>query len=1076
MPHVHSGTIGVLTPFVGGGYFGGVLAGIVGAAKRAGGQVIAMQTTDAGSACEDLRDPPDFRHQVAWEHLSGFVIVVNAVDRRYLQSIRRHGKPVVLIGHEVAGFRCPTVLSDNRSGVREAVDHLIEHGHRRIAFAGFRVPRDVCERYEAYRETLIGHGIEPDPALCFDTGSNQESGGERAGRAMLAAGLPCTGVVAGNDVNAFGIVQALRAAGIRVPQDQAVVGFDDIEASAYLRPGISSVAQQIEMLGENAATLLLAELAGEPVPHTRHYVPSSLVVRASCGCAGTMSLLGPDPLGAAGADQAPVGRLEARLAGTIGAERLGPAAARATLSDAVAAIVDAVRTAMGSATVEAVDALRGPLTSLYRLNPRPETIVEIVRHVRGYARDVVAARTAEDGARYRVEDCVHEVILALAQVQAGRLFDSSDYFKATVDAQYEVSVDLLRSHEEDPRGLGWLDRTTARGGCLGLWAPGRVDHGRAARGPRSELDIAGMYVRDGVDGSAASRARGLGPAVKRPEFSGDTAERPDQPMAPRSCTPSAFPPAELLGLADGAVEDIVTVVPLKVGNRDWGLLAVAGPVEDRMTTGRETANQWAALLTVALEHEAVLKSLREQEDRLRTVALYDHLTGLPNRVLFLDRLEQAVTRTRRNAESHFAVLYLDLDGFKVVNDSLGHTAGDQLLVEVANRISRCLRDTDTAARLGGDEFAILVAWIDGLDATDAIAQRLRRELAAPFHLDGQDVVVSASVGITLSANGYENAQDILRDADIAMYSAKAQEKGTHAVFDVAMRARAVSRMRVEADLRRAIDGHELRLHYQPIVDLGTGRVSAFEALIRWQHPDQGLIAPGEFLPVAEESGLLLPIGRWVLAEACQQLRAWRESETTAAGLRLSLNVSNRQFWHAGLLDDVHEALAAAGLGPDSLVLEITEGVIMHNVDVARSMLSELHEHGFELHIDDFGTGYSSLEALHQLPIDALKIDRSFVAGLGVDAKRGELVRTIVLMGANFGLDLIAEGVENAGQQSRLRELGCRYGQGFWFSRPVPADLAGALISRPLPTERERDAAGDRALAPLGTDPSLGLAR
>jgi len=353
---------------------------------------------------------------------------------------------------------------------------------------------------------------------------------------------------------------------------------------------------------------------------------------------------------------------------------------------------------------------------------------------------------------------------------------------------------------------------------------------------------------------------------------------------------------------------------------------------------------------------------------------------------------------------------------------------------------------DTAARFGGDEFIVLLEGTSDLAAATAAAGRLQEALARPFEVAGEEVVVTASVGVALSAPRYESAEDILRDADIAMYSAKSHEKGSHAVFDVAMHAKAVTRLQMEADLRRALERDELELHYQPIVDLGSAGLSAFEALLRWRHPTRGLVQPDVFLAVAEECGLMVPIGRWVLREACRQLASWRRTGVVDDAVRISVNVSSRQFWHDDLLDVVATCLRDAGLPAGCLALEITESVIMSNVDVAREMLDDLHELGVGLHIDDFGTGFSSLEALHRLPLGALKIDRSFVARLDTDTRSAELVRTIVLMGANLGLGLIAKGVETTGQRDLLRSLGCTHAQGYLYSRAVPATDAAAVAA------------------------------
>ncbi|MBN1171562.1 MAG: EAL domain-containing protein, partial [Micromonosporaceae bacterium] len=620
-------------------------------------------------------------------------------------------------------------------------------------------------------------------------------------------------------------------------------------------------------------------------------------------------------------------------------------------------------------------------------------------------------------ARAAMEQPIREIILKIAQARARGQFGDSAYFQLALQTQYVVSMDLLRSHEKDPRDLEWFSRTQFLAGGLGLWsqpkAPGSAD---------PALGAISTFIR----GEPCSQSREVAIPI------------------------SEFPSRNLLEAGDRTIETMIFVTPVKSRSSDWGSLAIVGPIDSSVRAGRETISQSSALLAVALDHEAMLGSLRQQEDRLRRAALYDKLTGLPNRALFIDRLRQSIKRTRRRSGYHFAVLFLDLDGFKVVNDSLGHSAGDRLLVQVAERIKTDLRDVDTAARFGGDEFLVLLEDLANLSVPIDVARRLHASLSRPFRLQGQEVVVSASIGIALGSTRYEDPEEVLRDADIAMYTAKSREKGSHAIFDIAMHARAVSRLETEAELRQAIERNELEVHYQPIVDLRSRTASGFEALIRWRHPVKGLISPGEFLQVAEESGLMLPIGRWVLEESCMQLSRWRAHSGQHSDLRMSVNVSNRQFWHGDLVDDIDACLSVSGLHPEQLALEITEGVIMHNVDLARKTLEALHDRGVELHIDDFGTGYSSLEALHQLPLDALKIDRSFIARLGSDPRSGELVRTIVLMGGNLGLEVIAEGIETEHHSDHLRRLGTAYGQGFWFARPMPGSDASALILKRLP--------------------------
>src|SRR5829696_1483844 len=445
------------------------------------------------------------------------------------------------------------------------------------------------------------------------------------------------------------------------------------------------------------------------------------------------------------------------------------------------------------------------------------------------------------------------------------------------------------------------------------------------------------------------------------------------------------------------------------------------------------------------EQERISRELEESREHFRAAALHDALTGLPNRTLLMNHLKLAVEHAKRRPDYRFAALFLDLDRFKVINDSLGHLAGDQLLVQLARRLEECIRGTDTVARLGGDEFAILLSDIEGYADAARVAERIQEELARPFHLGGHEVYTSASIGITLSETGYQEPEAILRDADTVMYRAKANGKARHELFDEAMHARAVALLRTETDLRRAVERDEFRVVYQPILSLRTGEVAGFEALVRWHHPERGVVSPAEFLPVAEETGLLVEIGRRVLREACRQLSEWRAGGLVRPAHYVSVNLSGKQFAQAGLAASVAEALADAALDPRCLRLEITESVVMSDAEAACATLGGLRAQGLGISIDDFGTGYSSLSYLHRFPVDTLKVDRSFIGRMGEGDENGELVRTIITLARNLGMQVVAEGVETARQGDLLRGLGCEYAQGYFFSRPLDPDAAARWL-------------------------------
>jgi diguanylate cyclase (GGDEF)-like protein/PAS domain S-box-containing protein len=434
--------------------------------------------------------------------------------------------------------------------------------------------------------------------------------------------------------------------------------------------------------------------------------------------------------------------------------------------------------------------------------------------------------------------------------------------------------------------------------------------------------------------------------------------------------------------------------------------------------------------------------------------LADTLTGLPNRVLFVDLLERAISRTARRRDYQFALVILGLDRFKTLSHSLGLTQADQLLVEVAHRLQACLRATDavsrgghgfTLARLGGDEFTVLLDDID--DASDAVrvVERLRDALQRPFEIDGQQVFVTASAGITVSSSGYRDPEDVLRDAAIALHRAKAGSATRCELFDVGMRDRAVSRMRVETEMRQAIERGAFEVFYQPIIAVRGGRLAGFEALVRWRHPSQGLIDPSDFIPIAEDTEMIVLIGRQVLAQSCHQMAAWQRRFGALAPRVMCVNVSSKQFADADLTGEIEAVLAESKLDPSSLKLEITESAFLGDIRSAQVTLRRLRMLGVAWSLDDFGTGYSSLSYLHRLHVDTVKVDRSFVSRIGLD-DGSEMVRAIAAIAHNMGMDVVAEGVETAEQLEWLRAVGCEYAQGFYFSRPVDVSAATELIA------------------------------
>ncbi len=436
--------------------------------------------------------------------------------------------------------------------------------------------------------------------------------------------------------------------------------------------------------------------------------------------------------------------------------------------------------------------------------------------------------------------------------------------------------------------------------------------------------------------------------------------------------------------------------------------------------------------------------LEKAQEKLKEMALHDPLTGLPNRTLFFQRLEETIgtiAKGNKTGNKTFAVLFLDGDRFSVVNDSLGHLAGDRLLIAVANRLKSCLLTVNTIARLGGDEFTVLVDEIEGIEDGKAIAVNILEAMKQPFHIDRREIFVNFSIGVCLG-DGYQDPESLLRDADTAMYRAKALGRGRYEVFDQAMYGEVLARLELENDLPRAINSEELILYYQPIVSLKTGKIKSFEALARWFHPSRGLISPEQFIPVAEETGLIFPLGIWVLRKACHQLYHWQQRKIVDKSIGVSVNLSAKQLEQQDLIQHIDNILAQTGLDSQCLTLEITESAIMNRADLAIEILRQLKERQIKLSIDDFGTGYSSLSYLHRFPADTLKIDRSFVSCLG---ENQGIATTIISLAEQLHMNVVAEGIETSQQKEILQELGCELGQGYFFAKPLAPGMGSKKL-------------------------------
>ena len=1042
--------VGFMAPNVHGYFFGSMLTAVIETASAHGAQVVAVQTHDAGLLTFQSEQ---FTAEVSWDHLDALVVPQAAVSASYLRAFAATGKPVVALYEAPDGLDCPTVVPDNDQGVRASVDHLVAHGHTRIAFVG-RDPAngDDAIRHEAYRRAMLAHGLEPTTPRPVPWRLDETYDASVTVRHMRELGELPTAVVACTDATAMALIEALTADGVAVPDDVAVVGFDDIPEAAESTPALSTVAQSFTLAGSTACDLTLRALRGEVVEPGLHRTPVTLVVRESCGCRATGapddgedSVL--DDLGAPrtpGTGPTPDVRHHAAVLHQHAAEATRAMKLhRRQRSEAVVNQHVEVERRFNLVSTELVRRQGRDVRSLAWLKGTDVPSGTLALWDDNHELRLVGSYPDEGGGGRRDEPCDVRAFPPAPRNGGARphdltlvvpiRFDGSDHGFLALTGPFDVMDEPV------------FERFNHWAVLLAV----ALDQERAVERLRLSEEryaLAAAAANDGMwDWDLGTGAVYYSPRWKNLLGLGEdaVAARADDWLGRVHPADRAAVDGALSRLLDGSEPTLEVEYRARTaaGRYRWMVtrsVSVAGP--------DGTVTRLVGSMTDVDERKRL-------EEQLRRDAHYDPLTGLPNRALFLDRLTQSILRTRRHPDYRFAVIFLDLDGFKVVNDSLGHQVGDELLVQVARRLSSGVRVTDMVSRFGGDEFALLLEDVTDVTGLPDVVRRLLSVMSVPVSLADGTRTVSAAAGIAVSASGYDSADEYLRDADTAMYRAKAQGPGSVVLFDTAMHARAMARLQMESALDRGIALEQFELYYQPIVRLDTRRIVGLEALIRWHHPERGLVAPNDFLPVAEATGHTRPIGQWTILEACRQLREWLDEVPGLEGLTVSVNLSNRQFWDPDLLRTLRTALDRYDVPASSIVFEVTEGVIMQDQDVAVSFLRQLRDEGVSLHVDDFGTGHSSLSTLHELPVGALKIDRSFVQRMQTSPRSRELVGLMVTMGGQFGLNVIAEGIETEEEAATLAELGCPLVQGYLFSRPVPAAEATTLLLRQTTSSR-----------------------
>ncbi|MBN2193384.1 MAG: EAL domain-containing protein [Polyangiaceae bacterium] len=966
--------IGVLTPYTGGFYYGAVLDGVKRQAMAMNVAVVAVQT--AGT---DLCWPGESEY-LGLDALDGWIGVNEFECAPYTEEIVRRRIPFVCVHARPARIPCCSVLPDNVGGTRAGVAHLIDHGHRRIAFAGSLHQVDLLERREGYIAALVDAGLPVDESLLLTPNTNLELDGQELAKRLLAGRLPFTAVMTGTDKLAIGLMAELSAAGVRIPQDVALVGFDDVDEAQYASPPLTTIRQDFGEVAAMATRTLVEHLVdGVDMPTTLR-VPVSFVARRSCGCTLTYSVPPLTPADTQAERQETLTFELLRAAGVSGKTRESPSAwpGASRIAAQLAALVDHPAEHVS----DLGDAWSGFLASRRDAESMDRLMVLVETTLRRWCPNFQS--------RPDLLGAVRELRVSLLREWQRAEQRRLRNYEFAAEANGKISHALASSRLERILDLSWLGWTQVRYGCVGLWSC------PTGGSPRT-LAIVGEFDAEGGTGV----------------------------LMDEQIRPAMFPPPRLVDLILDRDDDcVVTVVPVPGKDANHGLLAVASRIEIERLDHLGNVGDWAARVGASLERANI-------EQRLQHTAERDSLTGLPNRTLLLEKLDNFADRA-----GQLAVLSLDLDDFKKINDSLGHDFGDDLLRQVARRLERAVDTESLVARLGGDEFVVVVPDCAGESGAIDASLRIQEAMRAPFQLGSDVVFCSCSIGVALNDDAALTSGDLLRDADTAMYRAKVKGRAHQEIFQHGMHAQAVERLRLDTRLRQALERGEFVLLFQPIVSVASGQDVGAEALLRWNHPEQGLLAPGRFLAVAEEVGLAIPLSKWVFREACRNVRRWQRRG--AAVRYVSVNVPAEHLQQPDFSAQIEARLAEFSLPPRALGIELVESSLVERQSATTATLATLLKMGIRVAIDDFGTGYSSLSYLRDLPVSVLKIDRSFVQNVPRNPRDTAIAHSILTLGQGLGLTVVAEGVETNEQLDFMRTIGCDYVQGYLTGRPMSA--------------------------------------
>lgn len=988
-------TIGLLTPFLGGNYLGEIMNSIQSAALQGGASLIAIRTAGKRFDCP-----------IALDYVDGWIILNNAATDSYIQQLSNQwGKPIIGVAKDLDTLNVhgQTVICDNEGGIMDAVRHLYEHGHRSIGLVGHFMLDDMKHRFDGYLKGLEACGLSYEPEYVIDPEDLSLDGGRRAAEQIAEAGLPFRAAIACTDMMAIGMIKRFEELGLRVPEDIAIIGFDNTIAARYQRPGLSSIDQNIARKGKIAVDQLLRQIndGATSVSASIHKIDCTLIPRGTCGCAMPSD----------------------------------PEAARKELLEGYAEDKKRV-TQLGvhyefnkfilNYNIKQLKSLSWVLAPHFQwcclgqwnfdaANGENMTLSELYHFQRDEQRLDAGSLPAESFPPLPlIESIQREDESKMIYIIPYRT-EESNWSALAAGTSLADTVERLDDYMSVVHYLDLIGSTLDKQALLDEVR----EQGMQYRQIAEQLEIVSRTTNDGIwDWDLVTNE-----------------------VAWNQRFYDLLQLAEALTLDHFVHWEDEAYYKKALNDHFNGHIPFSVDVRLRKQSGEYV---WTAISGEALrDSEGVairmvgsvrdITERKQSEERMRFLAYHDTLTGLTNRRRFYEEVSSAAA----HLDQPFALIVLDLDHFKKINDSFGHQMGDKLLQLVADGLKGLVRKGDHIARFGGDEFVVLYRF-QQISEIETFANGLSTYLSKLMFDEGVNLTISASAGVSLFPRDGADTDSLFKKADIAMYKVKQNGKNHFEIFSEQMIEQRMWRLNLESELKQAVLGNEFVLHYQPQIDMATGQLYGFEALLRWQSPTLGFVSPMTFVPLAEETGLIVPIGEWVLREACSQSAKW-----LAAGhrpLKISVNISGRQLKQAEFIEVVKSIVSETNMDPDYLCFEITESTVIDDLDYTISLLKELEECGIQIAMDDFGTGYSSLSVLKKLPLNILKIDKSFIQEVTCEHQDIDIVKAIISISNSLNLRIVAEGVEHAEQYRLLKELGCHYMQGYYISEPLPVEL------------------------------------